>query len=192
MEFAARCPERTTGRLVGISAWVQPGDCGYSETKTTFYLGTKLRPIVAPVAGFVFASIGSSLTSFPASVSLKSLRSKLSADEGKAFDEKFKDTSHFTKMMKWMQEDKGGARSDMSVLLSAGLVDYQAVTKSQMHITLWHGSSDAMVPFVSAEWLASEALPNASLNAVPDGTHEGCNFLLHSSIVDSLPTAFAK
>jgi len=74
----------------------------------------------------------------------------------------------------------------MSVLLSADLVDYQAVSHSQENIILWHGTSDTLVSYASVEWLANEALPNATLNAIPDGTHEGCNFLFHSSIVDSL------
>lgn len=186
MTFAARYPKRTTGNFMGIASWVQPADCGYSFTKTSFFLGTKLRPMVAPIVGMVFASIGSSLASFPASMSLKALRSKLSTEECKAFDETFNDTDEFTKMMKWMQEEKGGVASDMSVLLSPHLIDYQAVSASQDTITFWHGTSDALIPYASAEWLANEALLDATLNAVPDGTHEGCNFLFHSSIVDSV------
>lgn len=186
MTFAARYPERTTGNFIGISSWVQPADCGYSFTKLSFFLGTKVRPIAAPMVGMVFASIGSSLTSFPSSLTLKALRSKLSIDERKAFDEKFHDKDEFSKMMKWMQQDKGGVGGDASVLLSPHLIDYQAVADSQNNITLWHGTSDGMVPYASAEWLANEALRNATLNKVPDGTHDGCNFLLHSSIVDSV------
>lgn len=185
MTFAARYPERTTGKLVGISCWVQAADCGYGETKTSFYLGTKLRPLVAPVAGLIFASVGSSLSSFPASVSLKALKKGLSLEECEVFDEKFKDTEQFTKMMKWMQQDRGGAGSDVSVLLSEHLVDYDAVSDSQ-NITLWHGTKDALVHYASVEWLVNEALPTAKLNTVPDGTHEGLNFLFHSAIVDSL------
>lgn len=186
--FAARHPERTTGQLTGISTWIQPADCGYNNSKTTLFLGTKLRPLVAPVVGLVFASIGSSLTSFPASMTLGAFRKKLAPDEREEFDEKYKDKSEFTTMMKWMQEDRGGAGNDMSVLLSANLVEYPAVVDSQNSIMLWHGTSDALVPYASAEWLASQALPGATLNTVPEGTHDGCGFLLHPSIVDSLRT----
>lgn len=189
LAFAAKYPERTTGQLIGISSWVQPADCKFKNTKTSFYLGTTMRPLVAPVVGLVFASIGSSLTSFPASMTLGALRSKLSPDEQEAFDEKFSNKDEFVRMMKWMQEDRGGVGNDISVLLSANLIDYQAVVDSQKSIILWHGTNDTLVPLASAEWLASdEALSSATLNTIPDGTHEGGNFLFHSSIVDSLKT----
>jgi len=186
MTFAAKHPERTTGQLTGISSWVQPADCGYENTKTTLYLGTQLRPLVAPVVGLVFRSIGSSLVSFPTSITLKALSAKFSEEEREAFDEKYKDRNEFSRVMKWMQGDCGGVGSDMSVLLGADFVDYQGVVDSQKSIVLWHGRSDTLVPFASAKWLAEEALPGATLNAISDGTHDGCNFLLHSSIVDSL------
>lgn len=189
LDFAAKYSERTTGQLVAISSWVPPADCGYENTKTTFYLGTRMRPLVAPIAGLVFASIGSSLSSFPTSMTLGAVRSGLSTSEQEAFDEKNEDTSEFAAVMKWMQQENGNTRRDMSVLLSANLVDYQAVVDSQESIILFHGTSDKLVPFASAEWMASdEALTGATLNAIPDGTHEGCNFLLHEQIVDSLKT----
>ena len=184
--FAARYPERTTGRLVGISCWVQPADCSYANTKTAFFLGTKMPTAVSPMVGVVFASIGSSLTSFPTGMVLGALRGKLSTDEREAFDEKYKDRDDFADMMNWMQRERGGVSSDMLVLLGSELLDYQAVVDSQKSIMLWHGTSDTLVRYAGAEWLATQGLSSATLNAVPDGTHQGCNFLLHSSIVDSL------
>lgn len=186
MTFAARYPERTTGKFTGISSWIQPADCGYENTKTTLYLGTQMRPIVAPVVGMVFTSIGASLTSFPSGMTIKALSSKLSEEERESFDEKYKNREEFSRMMKWMQGDRGGYGSDMSVLFSANLVDYQAFNDSQKSIVLWHGTRDNLVPYTSAEWLVEEVLTGATLNPVVDGTHEGGNFLLHSSLVEYL------
>lgn len=188
-KFASTYPDRTTGQLTGISSWVQPADCGYENTKLSLYLGKTLRPVVAPVAGLVFASIGIGLNSFPTSMTTGALRSGLSEDEREAFDEKQTDTNDFAAEMKWVQQESGGAGRDMSVLLSGNLIDYRAVADSQKSIVLWHGTNDKTAPFESAQWLASdEALPEAVLNVIPDGTHNGCNFLLHLSIVDSVKT----
>jgi hypothetical protein len=49
----------------------------------------------------------------------------------------------------------------------------------------FHGTGDTMVPHVGIEWLA-EQLPNAALHTMENGTHEGCMFLLHPKIVESI------
>lgn len=119
------------------------------------------------------------------------LRNKLSSDECKVF-EWYNDGDEFIEMMKWMQQDpRGGLNDDLHVLLSANVVDYQALSKSQPHIILWHGTGDTMVPYTGAEWF-TEQLPGAALHTVERGTHEGCMFLLHSSIVDSLKTTLER
>lgn len=186
LSFAATYPERTTGKMRAISSWIQPADAGYENTKTTFYLGTTMTPLVAPIAGLVFASIGSSLTSFPTSMTVSALRSGLSTEEREAFDALHHDKKAFATMMKWIQAENGNNRRDVSVLLSANLVDYEAVNKSQDNIILWHGANDKLVPLASCEWLADEQLTKAAFHTIEGGTHEGLNFLLHVKIVDSI------
>jgi pimeloyl-ACP methyl ester carboxylesterase len=185
MAFALQYKERTTGKFMGISTWVQPADCGYENTKVTYYIGTQSPTLVSPVVGSVFRSIGLSLSSFPTTWVLSALRGKVSETEHAAFDIKYENSQEFGDMMKWMQHEQGGQSPDMKVLLSGGLFDYEKLGESLQSITLWHGTKDTMVPYTSAQWL-EENIAGATLNTIPNGSHEGCMFLLHSSIVDSL------
>jgi len=189
MAFAARHFERTTGQFIGISTWIQPADCGYENTKLLYYIGTQQPHLTGPLTGTLMSSMGYCFSSFPTRWFAGMLRKTLSKEECKVFDEYYTDTNEFCDMLQWMQQDaRGGLSEDLKVLLSENMVDYAAVTKSQQSITLWHGTNDNTVPYMGAEWLVEEALPDATLKAIPDGTHEGCMFLLHSSIVDSLKT----
>ena len=183
--FAARHPERTTGRLIGISTWVQPADCDYNNTKLLYHVGTKQPNLAGLLTGTLMSSMGCMFSSFPTSWFTSFLRKALSIDECQAFDEKYS-KDEFCDMLKWMQQDpRGGVSGDLQVLLSRNIVDYEALSKSQDSLILWHGTNDNTVPYVGVEWLAKQ-LPDAELNTIRDGTHEGCMFLLHSSIVDSL------
>lgn len=190
MAFALQQPERTTRKFMGISTWIQPADCGYENTKVTYYMGAQAPVLVSPLVGSVFRSVGLSLSSFPTTWVLSALRGKVSETEHVAFDIKYENSQEFGDMMKWMQHEQGGQSPDMKVLLSAGLIDYEKLGASMQSITLWHGTKDSMVPYASAQWL-EEHVPGATLNTIPDGSHEGCMFLLHSSIVDSL-TSFGQ
>lgn len=185
MAFALQQPERTTREFMGISTWVQPADCGYDNTKVTYYMGTRAPGLVSPLVGSVLSSVGLSLSSFPTTWVLSALRGKVSETEHVAFDIKYENGQEFGDTMKWMQHEQGGQNPDMKVLLSAGLIDYEKLGASLQSITLWHGTKDSMVPYASAQWL-EEHVPGAKLNTIPDGSHEGCMFLLHSAIVDSL------
>lgn len=185
MAFALQHKERTSGNFMGISTWVQPADCGYENTTVTYYLGTLVPILISPLVGSVMSSIGSSLSSFPTTWVLSALRGKISKTEHEAFDIKYENGKDFSEMMTWMQQERGGQGKDVEVLLSAGLIDYQNLGESLQSITLWHGTKDTMVTYAAAQWL-EEHIAGAILNTIPDGSHEGCMFLLHSSIVDSL------
>jgi pimeloyl-ACP methyl ester carboxylesterase len=185
MAFAIQHPERTTRQFMGISAWIQPADCGYENTKVMYYLGTHAPGLVSPLVGSVFRSVGLSLSSFPTTWVLSALRGKVSESEHVAFDITYKNSQEFGDRMRWMQQEQGGQSPDMKVLLSAGLIDSEKLGASMQSITLWHGTKDSMVPYASAEWM-EEHVSGVTLNTIPDGSHEGCMFLLHSSIVKSL------
>lgn len=186
MAFATQHPERTTGKFIGISTWIQPADCGYDNTKLLYYIGTKDASHTGPLAGTVMSGMASCFTSFPTSWFAGMLRKKLNKNECRAFDELYSDVKDFSSMMEWMRQDsRGGLNADVQVLLTANVVDYEALSKSQDSICLWHGTNDTMVPYVGAEWL-NQQLPNSELKPIPDGTHEGCMFLLHDDIVESL------
>lgn len=188
MAFSAQYPERTSGKFIGISTWVQPGDCHYENTKFVYFIGTLQPRITSPLAGtFMSTMMGSIVASFPTSWFATMLRKKLSSEEAQVFDEVY-NNDEFSDVIQWMQQDwRGGLNDDLKVLLEKGVVDYKALDESQSSITLWHGTNDTMVPYVGAEWLAKQ-VPGATLNPIQDGTHEGCMFLLHSEIVDSLKT----
>lgn len=185
MAFALQQKERTTGHFMGISTWVQPADCGYENTTVTYYLGTHIPVLIGPLVGTVMGSIGSSLSSFPTTWALSALRGRVSETEHGAFDIKYGNGKDFSESMKWMQQERGGQGKDVEVLLSAGLIDYQKLGESLQSVTLWHGTKDSMVPYAAAQWL-EEHIAGATLKTIPEGSHEGCMFLLHPSIVDSL------
>ena len=186
MAFASRYPDRTTGRFIGISSWVQPADCGYDNTKVLYHIGTKQATLTGPLAGSFMSGMGSFVSSFPTTWFADLLQKKLSKEEAQVFRERYTNVNEFCGMLKWMQQDsRGGVSPDITVLLSANVVDYPAFSKSCKTITLFHGTNDTMVPYVGAGWLA-EQLPNATLHTVENGTHEGCMFLLHSKIIETL------
>lgn len=186
MAFCMHHKERTTGRFMAIAGWVHPADCGYKNTKLSLYLGSRMPSVISPLAGSVMSSLGLSLSSFPTSWAANALKMKLNNDEEKAFDEMHQDNKdEFSKMMKWVLEEKGGQSADVNVLLSGGMLDYQKFGESLNTIILWHGTKDTMVSYASAQWLV-EQVPGATLNTIPDATHDGCNFLLYPSIVESI------
>jgi hypothetical protein len=116
---------------------------------------------------------------------LSTLRGRISESEHEAFHIKYEDGEEFSEMMKWMQQERGGKGNDVEILLNAGLIDYQTLSKNLQSITLWHGTKDAVVPYASAQWL-EECIAGAILYTIPEGSHEECMFLLHSSIIESL------
>ena len=185
MAFCARHPERTNGHLLGISSWVEPVDCGYENTTFPFYLGSSMPLLASPIVGAVACSIGASMTSLPESWINHAMRGKLSKEEQQAFDKKYggdQQPNEFMEQMTWMQEETGGARIDVSVLFTGGHIDYNKLDETHK-VTLYHGSNDRMVPLASAEWLIEEVFPTAILNVIPDGSHEGLMFGLHSSVL---------
>jgi pimeloyl-ACP methyl ester carboxylesterase len=152
------------------------------------------KPVLSSIVGSVFVSIGSSMASLPTTWVMGGLRSKLSKEEQKVFDDKNADPQDFAKMMKWMREDGGGgAGDDVAVLLSKGEdlgIDYKQISETHT-VYLWHAENDTMVPYAGAEWL-SQQIPSARLHQLPGGSHEGAMFLLYHpmfllypSIVDS-------
>ena len=184
MAFATQHPERTTGQFMGISSWVLPADCGYANTTTLNYLGTRV-PSASALAGSVMSSVLFSMTTVPPSWLMSVFRRKVSDEERDAFDAKYHDKKDFSKQMKWIFQERGGQGEDLAVLLHAGtMVDYQKIGQTQT-VILWHGTRDTLVPYVSAQWLADQ-IPGANLHSIAYGTHDGVNFLLHSSVVDSL------
>lgn len=193
MVFCSRHPERTTRNFMGISSWIQPADCGYSNTKLLYHIGTQLPSCTGPLAGTLMSTTGRLFSSFPTSWFVGFLRKKLSPQERNVFEKQYPDISEFCDMLQWMQQDaRGGVNEDIVVLLSANAVDYDAFANSQTSsIVLWHGTSDSMVPCSGAEWL-SDQVPKAALRTIPNGTHEGCMFLLHSKIVESLERTFGR
>jgi len=185
MAFALHQKDRISGIFMGISTWVQPADCGYQNTKFPYYFGTLMPFVASPLVESVITSIGSSLSSFPTTWVLSTLRGRISESEHELFDIKYEDGKEFSEMMKWMQQERGGKGNDVEILLNAGLIDYQTISKNLKSITLWHGTKDAVVPYASAQWL-EERIAGAILYTIPEGSHEGCMFLLHSSIIESL------
>lgn len=186
--FATMKSERTS-RILGVASWVLPADCGYANTKFWFYMGTHTfvpRWFVAPLAGSVFRSIGSSMSFLPPGWVQGALRSKLSSSEKDAFDAKF-NKDEFAKGLSWMKQEKGGEAADVDVLLSKGSdlgIDYQQIGQTHC-VVLCHGTKDKLVPYASIEWM-KEQIPSAMLNTLPDGSHEGAEFLLHESVIDSI------
>jgi hypothetical protein len=136
--------------------------------------------------------MGGIFSSFPTSWFTSLLQKKLSTEEAKAFQEQYSNTEEFCRVLKWMRQDsRGGVRQDITVLLNANVVDYNAFSKSCNSITLWHGTNDSTVPHVGVKWLV-EQLPNAALSTIQNGTHEGCMFLLHPKIVESIKTLLGR
>jgi pimeloyl-ACP methyl ester carboxylesterase len=186
MAFASRYPDRTTGCFIGISSWVQPADCGYDNTKVIYHVGTKRPSFTGPLAGSFMSSMGFMFSSFPTTWFAGLVQTKLSKEEAQVFQERYSEIHEFSDVLTWMRQDsRGGVSPDISVLLSANVVDYPAFSKSCKTMIFFHGTGDTMVPHVGIEWLA-EQLPNAALHTMENGTHEGCMFLLHPKIVESI------
>ena len=87
MAFATHFPERTTGRFIGISSWVQPADCGYENTKLLYHIGTKQPTLTGPLTGTCMSGMGSIFSSFPTTWFADLLQKKLSKEEAQAFQQ---------------------------------------------------------------------------------------------------------
>eukprot|EP00567_Pseudictyota_dubia_P006389 CAMPEP_0197438132 /NCGR_PEP_ID=MMETSP1175-20131217/5213_1 /TAXON_ID=1003142 /ORGANISM="Triceratium dubium, Strain CCMP147" /LENGTH=319 /DNA_ID=CAMNT_0042967805 /DNA_START=44 /DNA_END=1003 /DNA_ORIENTATION=- len=184
MEFCARHEDRLTGRFVGVCCWVQPADCGRANTKLSYLVGSQIPSAAGPLAGSVMSTMGMSLSSFPTTWVASALARQLSETEAETFYEEFR-PEEFSERMKWVQSEAGGQGADVKVLLSAGVVDYQRFSEIVPSPIFWHSTEDAVVPYAGAEWLEQQLL-NATLHAIPGATHNGCCFLLHPSIVNSI------
>eukprot|EP00978_Attheya_sp_CCMP212_P035124 scaffold151055_cov44-Attheya_sp.AAC.4 len=91
----------------------------------------------------------------------------------------------FFDTMKWVYEEKGDTSADVSVLLSKGVdigIEYKHVHGK---VVIFHPEQDKLTPIAAAKWL-SEQLPFGRLITLPDASHEGALFMLHTPIVDSL------
>ena len=83
---------------------------------------------------------------------------------------------------------KEGDARDCAVCLSTqqdlGLV-YKTDISPQRQVLLWHGESDRMIAIAGAEYLES-MLPNAKLNRVSQGTHQGVMFFMPDGAIEAL------
>lgn len=81
-----------------------------------------------------------------------------------------------------------GNAKDISVCLTTqeelGLI-YNRTIPTQKKVLLWHGTKDHMISVAGSEYLAS-AVPNATLNKVVEGTHQGTMFFFPDSVMMSL------
>ena len=184
MAFACRFPERTTGKLIGIACWVLPADC--NKTKTLFRFGALHCPLclLGPLVGNVMRSVDSSLPSLPASMVKSSFKGKLTKKECDAFDTRFSETD-FIDTMKWIFNEKGDISLDIRVLLSKGIDLGIHYSRIGGNVILFHAEADKIMPFAAAAWLARE-VPTADLRPVPEGSHEGTLFLMHTEIIQTL------
>mmetsp|Transcript_3387 Transcript_3387/g.6163 ORF Transcript_3387/g.6163 Transcript_3387/m.6163 type:complete len:309 (-) Transcript_3387:78-1004(-) len=180
LAFAAKYKNRTIGSLMGIAPFVQPADC--PRTKTIFQFGALRCPLWL-ISPFVANSIGS-LTSLPSGWLNSHFKKSLTRKEYDFFVEASSEREFFD-TMKWVYEEKGDTSADISVLLSKGVdigIEYKHVHGK---VVIFHPEQDKITPIAAGKWL-SEQLPFGRLVTLPDASHEGALFMLHTPIVDSL------
>mmetsp|Transcript_102778 Transcript_102778/g.257805 ORF Transcript_102778/g.257805 Transcript_102778/m.257805 type:complete len:343 (+) Transcript_102778:73-1101(+) len=182
--FAARYPERSTGRLMGSGSWVSPVD--FEGAQLLYQIGGTLPTwFVARLVGSSFASGPRMVRWLPESALLRIVRGKLAHAERDAFDQHWPAPEQFARAMQRQAEEAGGEAEDMQVLLSSfgdlGAHYNQIVSD----IVFFHGEDDKISPIDGVEWLAGQ-LPGATLRRLPLGTHDGLLLLLHSEVRDAL------
>lgn len=191
LAFAARHPERTTGRVLTVGAWVSPAD--FEGASSIYRLGSALPAwLVAPLVGTSFTSGPALLGLMPQSWLSSAFRGKLCDSELLEFDQRYPvEGSKLLEVIRYQTEESGGQSNDVGVLLAsfASLgFDYDKV---QAQVTVIHGDGDALSPIDGAEWLA-QRLPRASLKKLNAGTHDGALFMLHKEARNAVLALAAK
>lgn len=184
LAFCAANPNRVS-TVILVGPWVQPADC--SHQKTLYKIGAACPALISPVvAGSMNSFMGLfQLLSSPDKMPDRFRNKALDESERAAWDARVPDD--MADRLQWAFGESGGMTLDLHVLLSAASaleLDYSKVLLSS-EIQLFHAVKDKITPYVAVEWLA-EQLPNASLTAVPNASHEGMLFLLHDETVQAL------
>lgn len=194
LSFVSQYPNKfrdNRGKILSIASYVLPADC--PESKSLHRFGAQHIPIwiSSAFAGSSMTCMQWSLRNCPSSnMLIKSLRNQFVGEEREYFDTKITDKEKLVKHLQWMTDEKPTNFSgDLSVLLSPSNemdIDYSQI---QSKILLLHGEEDKLAPMRSIDWLA-EKLPNATVISIPNATHDGTLFMLHSQIEDNLKTFF--
>jgi len=183
LAFAALNPERITGSIVGVAPWVSPAMC--PSTKRMYRIGSALPSWVNRAVVATGVAVGTaSMSSVPDTWVKSFFDSSLSPGEREFLTTVFPDAQKFAEVVRWTQEETGGQGDDLDVLLSdyssLGLPDPEAYP---MHISLYHGESDAVIPGAAAHWFSDWlGVSLKSLNVMPAGTHQGMIFMLHTEL----------
>jgi pimeloyl-ACP methyl ester carboxylesterase len=184
LAFSAKygADDRTNGKILSLAPWVLPADCPYSKALNRFAAHYLPR---APISYFV-GSISSFFMNHVLSreTLVNKLYSSSSEEEKKGWNEKFKEWPA-AEALDWVLGSAEGNTMDVSVCLAPSQelgFDYSKVTGE---VVIWIGDKDDMTPVESTNWLADQ-LGNASVNVIPNGTHNGALFLLGESFAGSL------
>ena len=194
LSFVSQYPHKfhdNCGKIFSIASYVLPADCPVSKPIHRF--GAKYVPIwiSGTFVGSSMAFMQWILRNFPSTnMLIKSFRKQFEGEERDFFDAKITDKEKLVKHLQWMTDEKPTNFSgDLSVLLSPSNtlgIDYSNI---QSEVLLLHGENDSLAPICSVEWLADK-LPKTTIIPIPNGTHDGTLFMLHSQIEDNLKIFF--
>lgn len=200
--FCTRFPERTTGRVVGCSAWVSPSDCPYARLLYKLGAGMPLGLLAAIWGIFVqcFRSVPimslSDSGGATVSVSMSDpARSHGEPDapvpwtEEKALFCKERSeawAAHVASLLGPQNKETGGIFEDVAVLVQgaeAWGIDYKNLP---FPVSLFHGEDDVQVPVACVEWLQGELPPGSTLHVLPNRDHLEAMLLHIKAVLQAL------
>jgi len=193
LAFVSQYPDKFNdghGKIFSVASYVSPADC--PEAKKSHRFGATYVPvwISSLFAGSSMSCMQWGLRNFPSKMVLKSLNKQFVGEEKEFYDTKIADKEELVEHLQWMAaETPRNFIDDLSVQLSPSYemgIDYKNVTGK---VLLFHGEKDRLAPIGSVEWLAKQ-LPQAKVVSIPNATHDGTIFMLHSQMEDNLKAFF--
>lgn len=176
LAFCARHPERWNRHILIAAGWVQPADC--PVTTWGYSVGTKVPSCLSGCFGSCIGSFESAIDRLmPESWATRMIRGKLSPEEQIAFD-----NATVLEDFGWIRQESGSHYVDVAVLMDQGVIDYDALQDA--HVEMWHGTNDTVIPYKSAQWLATRL--GANLHTMEGASHEGLLFWLHPEVSEAL------